>query len=80
MAVRARWYHRGSILPRRAWRSRSAAAICALIASTSPRSWSIAARQAGRLGSLAAAEIISHIGARPQVRLEDLARAKGLLA
>ena len=35
---------------------------------------------AGRLGSLAAAEIISHIGARPQVRLKDLARAKGLLA
>lgn len=34
---------------------------------------------AGRLGSLAAGEIISHIGARPQVRLEDLARAKGLL-
>lgn len=35
---------------------------------------------AGRLGSLAAAEIISHIGARPEKRLEDLARAKGLLA
>ena len=34
---------------------------------------------AGRLGSLAAAEIISHIGARPEKRLEDLARAKGLL-
>jgi sugar/nucleoside kinase (ribokinase family) len=34
---------------------------------------------AGRLGSLAAAEIISHIGARPEVRLVDLARARGLL-
>jgi sugar/nucleoside kinase (ribokinase family) len=34
---------------------------------------------AGRLGSLAAAEIISHIGARPEKKLEDLARAKGLL-
>jgi len=34
---------------------------------------------AGRLGSLAAAEIISHIGARPETRLQDLARAKGLL-
>ena len=34
---------------------------------------------AGRLGSLAAAEIISHIGARPETRLETLARARGLL-
>jgi sugar/nucleoside kinase (ribokinase family) len=34
---------------------------------------------AGRLGSLAAAEIISHIGARPEVALRELARAKGLL-
>jgi sugar/nucleoside kinase (ribokinase family) len=33
----------------------------------------------GRLGSLAAAEIISHIGARPEVSLRELARAKGLL-
>lgn len=35
---------------------------------------------AGRLGSLAAAEIISHIGARPEVKLRDLARKQGLLA
>jgi len=34
----------------------------------------------GRLGSLAAAEIISHIGARPEAKLADLARAAGLLA
>ena len=34
---------------------------------------------AGRLGSLAAAEIISHIGARPELRLQELARANGLL-
>ncbi|MDX2205468.1 MAG: adenosine kinase [Hyphomicrobiaceae bacterium] len=34
---------------------------------------------AGRLGSLAAGEIISHIGARPEIKLADLARAKGLL-
>jgi sugar/nucleoside kinase (ribokinase family) len=34
---------------------------------------------AGRLGSLAAAEIISHIGARPEKRLQDLAREAGLL-
>lgn len=34
---------------------------------------------AGRLGSLAAAEIISHVGARPEVRLEQLGRAKGLI-
>jgi sugar/nucleoside kinase (ribokinase family) len=33
----------------------------------------------GRIGSLAAAEIISHIGARPETKLQDLARAKGLL-
>ena len=33
----------------------------------------------GKLGSLAAAEIISHIGARPEARLAELARAKGLL-
>jgi sugar/nucleoside kinase (ribokinase family) len=34
---------------------------------------------AGRLGSLAAAEVISHIGARPESRLQDLARKAGLL-
>jgi sugar/nucleoside kinase (ribokinase family) len=32
-----------------------------------------------RLGSLAAAEIISHIGARPEADLADLARQKGLM-
>ncbi len=32
----------------------------------------------GRLGSLAAAEIISHYGARPETSLAELARAKGL--
>jgi sugar/nucleoside kinase (ribokinase family) len=35
---------------------------------------------AGKLGSLAAAEIISHVGARPEVKLADLARKAGLLA
>lgn len=35
---------------------------------------------AGRLGSLAAAEIISHVGARPEVNLAGLARKAGLLA
>jgi sugar/nucleoside kinase (ribokinase family) len=35
---------------------------------------------AGRLGSLAAAEVISHVGARPQVPLLDLARNNGLLS
>jgi sugar/nucleoside kinase (ribokinase family) len=34
---------------------------------------------AGRLGSLAAAEVISHIGARPQTPLRELAKASGLL-
>src|SRR5215831_12801972 len=33
---------------------------------------------AARLGSLAAAEVISHLGARPETKLSDLARAKGL--
>ena len=33
----------------------------------------------GRLGSLAAAEVISHIGARPEVRLSDLAKKRNLL-
>ncbi|MFC4175287.1 adenosine kinase [Microvirga sp. GCM10011540] len=33
-----------------------------------------------RLGGLAAAEIISHLGARPQSDLRDLARQQGLLA
>ncbi len=32
----------------------------------------------GRLGSIAAAEIISHVGARPETKLRDLAKAKGL--
>ena len=32
----------------------------------------------GRLGSLAAAEVISHYGPRPQVQLSDLAAAQGL--
>jgi sugar/nucleoside kinase (ribokinase family) len=35
---------------------------------------------AARLGALAAAEIISHIGARPEVSLKALARESGLLA
>jgi sugar/nucleoside kinase (ribokinase family) len=34
----------------------------------------------GRLGCLAAAEIISHIGARPETSLATLARERGLLA
>ena len=33
----------------------------------------------GRLGALAAAEVISHFGARPDVKLADLARAAGLV-
>jgi sugar/nucleoside kinase (ribokinase family) len=34
----------------------------------------------GRLGSLAAAEVIGHIGARPEVSLGTLARKRGLIA
>src|SRR5450631_352279 len=33
---------------------------------------------AGRLGALAAAEVIQHIGARPQVSLKELAKTNGL--
>ena len=33
----------------------------------------------GALGSLCAAEIISHVGARPEVNLRDLARSAGLI-
>ena len=36
-------------------------------------------RECGRLGSLAAAEAISHIGARPEISLQKLARDNGLL-
>lgn len=36
--------------------------------------------KAGRLASLAAAEIISHIGARPETRLDALARQRGYLS
>ena len=32
----------------------------------------------GRLGSIAAAEVITHLGARPETKLADLAKAKGL--
>ncbi|MDX2308382.1 MAG: adenosine kinase [Hyphomicrobium sp.] len=35
---------------------------------------------AGHLGSLAAAEIISHIGARPEANLRDLAEKNGLIS
>jgi len=33
---------------------------------------------AGKLGALAAAEVIQHIGARPQISLKELARQHGL--
>ena len=35
--------------------------------------------QCGRLGSLAAAEAISHIGARPEISLRELASENGLI-
>jgi sugar/nucleoside kinase (ribokinase family) len=35
--------------------------------------------ECGKLGSLAAAEVISHFGARPDVLLQDLARETGLI-
>jgi adenosine kinase len=36
-------------------------------------------RICGRLGALAAAEVIGHLGARPEISLKDLARENGLL-
>jgi len=36
-------------------------------------------RTCGRLGALAAAEVIQHIGARPEASLQDLARENGLI-
>ena len=36
-------------------------------------------RTCGRLGALAAAEVIQHLGARPEVSLKDLARDNGLM-
>ena len=36
-------------------------------------------RTCGRLGALAAAEVIGHLGARPEASLRDLARDNGLL-
>jgi len=36
--------------------------------------------ECGRLASLAAAEIISHIGARPEISLAELAKSNGLAA
>jgi adenosine kinase len=36
-------------------------------------------RTCGRLGALAAAEVIQHLGARPEAALRDLARENGLL-
>ena len=37
-------------------------------------------KKAAQLGALAAAEVIQHLGARPQTSLKELAQAKGLLA
>jgi sugar/nucleoside kinase (ribokinase family) len=34
--------------------------------------------ECGRLGSLAAAEVIAHVGPRPQISLEALAASRGL--
>jgi sugar/nucleoside kinase (ribokinase family) len=38
-----------------------------------------ALRSCGRIGSLAAAEVIGHIGARPEVSLRKLAKENGLV-
>jgi sugar/nucleoside kinase (ribokinase family) len=40
---------------------------------------SLSLADCGRLGSMAAAEVISHIGARPEKPLRELARQEGLI-
>ena len=55
-----------------------APAICSPPASCSAWCATRAMRAAGRLGALAAAEVIQHIGARPQVSLKELAEQNGL--
>ena len=36
--------------------------------------------ECARLGHMAAAEVISHVGPRPEVKLSDLAKERGLAA
>ena len=58
---------------------RPAPAICSRPGSWSGlRAGSITAN-AARLGALAAAEVIQHLGARPETSLKELAEAEGLL-
>ena len=63
---------------RAAWSMPPAPATCSRRASCS--GWRAAATTstAARLGALAAAEVIQHIGARPEVSLKDLAQQNGL--
>ena len=61
-----------------AWWMRPAPAICSRPASWS--AWRARAdyRTAARLGALAAAEVIGHLGARPETSLKALAEENGL--
>ena len=62
----------------KSWWTRPAPATCSPPASCSAWCATRAMKTAGRLGALAAAEVIQHIGARPQVSLKELARQNGL--
>ena len=83
-AKRAAWWCRRTALSQcrrfrsKSWWTRPAPAICSPPASCSAWCATPAIENAGRLGALAAAEVIQHIGARPQVSLKDLAKQNGL--
>ena len=60
------------------WSTPPAPAICSPPASCSAWRATPASKTPARLGALAAAEVIQHIGARPQVSLKELAQQNGL--
>ena len=71
--------HRGAgVSDCRSWSTPPAPAICSPPDSCSAWCATPAIENAGRLGALAAAEVIQHIGARPQVSLKELAQKNGL--
>ena len=64
---------------RRAWSTRPGRATCSRPASWSGFRAGSEYRDAARLGALAAAEVIQHLGARPETSLKALAEENGLL-
>ena len=71
--------HRGAgVSDSTRWWIPPAPAICSRPDSCSAWCAAPVIENAGRLGALAAAEVIQHIGARPQVSLKELAKQNGL--